>query len=202
MAILFDWYENPVSPDQPKKKRFHPRIAYNGQVDTDEMRSKIQSRCTLNEVDVTAVLDALSQVMGEELGEGRQVHLDGIGYFVPTLTCTEPVTLETKRKSTKVKLKNITFRPDKALRSEIGVLKVKPLKLRNLTKKRLTDDEVKQKVVNYLRKNEFITRSVVQSICGMTRTTATRQIRRLCEENVLVNKGLQKQPIYFLKEKE
>ena len=130
--------------------------------------------------------------MGRELGEGRQVHLDGIGYFVPTLTCTEPVTLETKRKSTKVKLKNITFRPDK----------VKPLKLRNLTKKRLTDDEVKQKVVNYLRKNEFITRSVVQSICGMTRTTATRQIRRLCEENVLVNKGLQKQPIYFLKEKE
>lgn len=99
-------------------------------------------------------------------------------------------------------MKNITFRPDKALRSEIGVLKVKPLKLRNLTKKRLTDDEVKQKVVNYLRKNEFITRSVVQSICGMTCTTATRQIRRLCEENVLVNKGLQKQPIYFLKEKE
>ena len=75
MAILFDWYENPVSPDQPKKKRFHPRIAYNGQVDTDEIRSKIQSRCTLNEVDVRAVLDALSQVMGEELGEGRQIHL-------------------------------------------------------------------------------------------------------------------------------
>ena len=123
-------------------------------------------------------------------------------FYEFALTCTEPVTLETKRKSTKVKLKNITFRPDKALRSEIGVLKVKPLKLRNLTKKRLTDDEVKQKVVNYLRKNEFITRSVVQSICGMTRTTATRQIRRLCEENVLVNKGLQKQPIYFLKEKE
>ena len=71
MAILFDWYENPVSPDQPKKKRFHPRIAYNGQVDTDEMRSKIQSRCTLNEVDVTAVLDALSQVMAGSSGRHR-----------------------------------------------------------------------------------------------------------------------------------
>lgn len=67
-----------------EEKKIPPRIAYNGQVDTDEMRSKIQSRCTLNEVDVTAVLDALSQVMGEELGEGRQVHLDGIGYFYPT----------------------------------------------------------------------------------------------------------------------
>ena len=104
------------------------------------------------ETDVLAVLDALSHFVGRELGEGRQVHLDGIGYFVPTLTCTGTGgATETKRKSTKVKLKNITFRPDKALRSEIGVLKVKPLKLRNLTKKRLTDDEVKQKVVNYLR---------------------------------------------------
>ena len=177
MAILFDWYENPKTKDkQGEELTLHPRIKLNGSTTTDELRRHIQEYCSL--------------------------HLDGIGYFVPTLTCTEPVTLETKRKSTKVKLKNITFRPDKALRSEIGVLKVKPLKLRNLTKKRLTDDEVKQKVVNYLRKNEFITRSVVQSICGMTRTTATRQIRRLCEENVLVNKGLQKQPIYFLKEKE
>jgi predicted histone-like DNA-binding protein len=183
MAILFDWYENPKTKDkQGEELTLHPRIKLNGSTTTDELRRHIQEYCSLTETDVLAVLDALSHFVGRELGEGRQVHLDGIGYFVPTLTCTEPVTLETKRKSTKVKLKNITFRPDKALRSEIGVLKVKPLKLRNLTKKRLTDDEVKQKVVNYLRKNEFITRSVVQSICGMTRTTATRQIRRLCED--------------------
>ena len=24
MAISFDWYENPVSPDKPEEKRFHP----------------------------------------------------------------------------------------------------------------------------------------------------------------------------------
>ena len=39
-------------------------------------------------------LDALSHFMGRELGEGRQVHLDGIGYFRPTLTCTEPVKVD------------------------------------------------------------------------------------------------------------
>ena len=63
MAISFDWYENPVSPDKPEEKRFHPRIIASGQIDTKDLRSRIQSRCTLNEVDVTAVLDALSQVM-------------------------------------------------------------------------------------------------------------------------------------------
>ena len=128
MAILFDWYENPVSPDQPKKKRFHPRIAYNGQVDTDEMRSKIQSRCTLNEVDVTAVLDALSQVMGEELGEGRQVHLDGIGYFYPTLTATEEIAADTPRRNMKIKLKAIRSRSEQKLKTTIGLIKVKHLK--------------------------------------------------------------------------
>lgn len=54
MAISFDWYENPVSPDKPEEKRFHPRIIANGQIDTKDLRSRIQSRCTLNEVDVTA----------------------------------------------------------------------------------------------------------------------------------------------------
>ena len=52
MAISFDWYENPVSPDKPEEKRFHPRIIANGQIDTKDLRSRIQSRCTLNEVDV------------------------------------------------------------------------------------------------------------------------------------------------------
>lgn len=116
MAISFDWYENPVSPDKPEEKRFHPRIIANGQIDTKDLRSRIQSRCTLNEVDVTAVLDALSQVMGEELCEGRQVHLDGIGYFYPTLTATEEIAADTPRRNTKVKLKGIQFRSDQKLK--------------------------------------------------------------------------------------
>ena len=30
-------------------------------------------------------------MVGQELGDGRQVHLDGIGYFHPTLKCIEEV---------------------------------------------------------------------------------------------------------------
>ena len=183
MAILFDWYENPVSPDQPKKKRFHPRIAYNGQVDTDEMRSKIQSRCTLNEVDVTAVLDALSQVMGEELGEGRQVHLDGIGYFYPTLTATEEIAADTPRRNMKIKLKAIRFRSDQKLKNSIGLIKVKQLK-KNFHSSKLSEVEID------MQRRDF------QSLCGMVRSTAMIHIRRICQEGKLQNLGLRNQPIY------
>ena len=200
MAILFDWYENPKTKDkQGEELTLHPRIKLNGSVTTAELRRYIQEYCSLTKTDVSAVLDALSHFVGRELGEGRQVHLDGICYFTPALTCTEPVTLETKRKSTKVKLKGINFRPDKALRSEIGSIKVSPLKMRTLNKKKLTLDEIKLRIVNFLKTKDFLTRSDVQTICGMTRTTASRTVKQLCDEGVLENRGLIKQPVYFLK---
>ena len=182
MAILFDWYENPVSPDQPKKKRFHPRIAYNGQVDTDEMRSKIQSRCTLNEVDVTAVLDALS-------------HLDGIGYFYPTLTATEEIAADTPRRNMKIKLKAIRFRSDQKLKNSIGLIKVKQLK-KNFHSSKLSEVEIDMLLKEYFSTHQMMQRRDFQSLCGMVRSTAMIHIRRICQEGKLQNLGLRNQPIY------
>ena len=200
MAILFDWYENPKKANaQDEELVLHPRINLNGSTTTAELRRHIQARCSLTETDVTAVLDALSHSMGEALAEGRQVHLDGIGYFRPVLTCTEPVTLKTKRKSTKVKLKGIHFRPDKTLRSEIGTIKVKPLKQRNLQKEKLTGKEIDKRLAEYFLTHDFMTRTDFQMLCNMTRTTAVRCIRQLCEAEKLENRGAKKQPIYCLK---
>ncbi|MDU3626607.1 MAG: HU family DNA-binding protein [Bacteroides caccae] len=177
MAISFDWYENPVSPDKPEEKRFHPRIIANGQIDTKDLRSRIQSRCTLNEVDVTAVLDALSQVMGEELCEGRQVHLDGIGYFYPTLTATEEIAADTPRRNTKVKLKGIQFRSDQKLKNSVGHIKIKQMK----------------RIIHSPKLSE---RSDFQDITGMVRSTAMIHIRRLRTKGKLLNIGIPSQPIY------
>ena len=115
MAILFDWYENPQSSEQQgEENALHPRLRLNGKMSTAQLRARIQKRCTLTETDVIAVLDALSHAMGEELADGKQVHLDGIGFFRPNLVSTEPVTEKTKYKNTKVKLKGIVYRPDQA----------------------------------------------------------------------------------------
>lgn len=195
MAILFDWYENPVSPDEPQKKRLHPRIAYNGKTDTNEIRRRIQMRCTLNEVDVAAVLDALSQVMGEELGEGRQVHLDGIGYFYPALTCTGEVAADTPRKNTKVKLKAIRFRADQKLKNSFGYLKIKQLK-DNSHSAKLSEVEIDMLLKEYFSTHQMMNRRDFQYLCGMLRSTAMIHIRRICKEGKLQNIGLANQPIY------
>ena len=195
MAISFDWYENPVSPDKPEEKRFHPRIIANGQIDTKDLRSRIQSRCTLNEVDVTAVLDALSQVMGEELCEGRQVHLDGIGYFYPTLTASEEIAADTPRRITKVKLKGIQFRSDQKLKNSVGHIKIKQMK-RIIHSPKLSETDIDSRLRKYFTDHQIMQRSDFQDITGMVRSTAMIHIRRLRTEGKLLNIGIPSQPIY------
>lgn len=195
MAISFDWYENPVSPDKPEEKRFHPRIIANGQIDTKDLRSRIQSRCTLNEVDVTAVLDALSQVMGEELCEGRQVHLDGIGYFYPTLTATEEISADTPRRNTKVKLKGIQFRSDQKLKNSVGHIKIKQMK-RIIHSPKLSETDIDSRLKKYFTDHQIMQRSDFQDITGMVRSTAMIHIRRLRTKGKLLNIGIPSQPIY------
>ena len=195
MAISFDWYENPVSPDKPEEKRFHPRIIANGQIDTKDLRSRIQSRCTLNEVDVTAVLDALSQVMGEELSEGRQVHLDGIGYFYPTLTATEEIAADTPRRNTKVKLKGIQFRSDQKLKNSVGHIKIKQMK-RIIHSPKLSETDIDSRLRKYFTDHQIMQRSDFQDITGMVRSTAMIHIRRLRTKGKLLNIGIPSQPIY------
>jgi len=195
MAILFEWYENPVAPNQSQEEtKLHARITLNGKTGTDRLRRKIQERCSLTETDVSAVLDALSHAMGEE---GRQVHLDGIGYFHPTLTCTEEIKEDTKRKNTKVRLKGIKFRADQELRSEIGNVKLKNIK-HNGHSNKLSDEEIDSRLTIYFSQHHMMTRSDFQRVCGMMKSTIMGHIRRLCGEGKLKNIRLQNQLIYAL----
>ena len=196
MAIQFDWYENPKNSEQQGEKTIlHPRLRLNGKVSTAQLRARIQKYCTLTETDVVAVLDALSHAMGEELAEGKQVHLDGIGFFRPNLVSTEPVTEETKRKSTKVKLKGIVYRPDQILMDEVGKVKVQRTRF-SFHSTKLVNEEIDALLTEYFTTHDFVQRKSFQLLCGMTQTTANRHLRRLCEEGKLINVGLPKQPVY------
>jgi len=149
----------------------------------------------VTETDVVAVLDALSHALGEELAEGKQVHLDGIGFFRPNLTTTEPVTAETKRKTTKVKLKGIVYRPDRVLMDEVGKVKVMRTRF-PFHSSRLADEEIDALLEEYFTTHDFIQRKSFQFLCRMVQTTANRHLHRLCEEGKLKNVGLPKQPVY------
>ena len=123
------------------------------------------------------------------------MHLDGIGYFHPTLKCIEEVTAETKRKNTKVRLKGIKFRADQALKNEVGAVKLKNIKHDGHSSK-LSDVEIDMRLRAYFADHQLMTRADFQQICGFMRSKAMEHIRRLKLEGKIRNIGLPMQPIY------
>lgn len=197
MAINYDWYKNPKITEEEGIIKFHPRIHYNGSTTTAEMRRYIQNSCSLTEGDVDAVLSALSHFVSQELSDGKSVHLDGIGYLSPVLGCTETVTSTTKNKHMKVKLKRIRFRPDKIFMRRMGGINITCIRQNDPLAKRLTDEEIEQKVRSYLQKHDFLQRRDLETLCSLSTSTAKRHLNRLCKTGVLVNRGMRNQPLYY-----
>ena len=99
MTILFDWFKTPGT-NVEGKRTLHARPCFNGTSNTKTIAKRIQERSSLTAGDIIAVLSELNDVIGEELQNGRQVHLEGLGYFAPTLGVNGEVTEELLNKGT------------------------------------------------------------------------------------------------------
>ena len=195
MAILYDWYENPGESDDSEEKGLHPRIFLNGKVGTDKLCRMIHGRSSLSVGDVKNTFEMLAQICGEELREGREVHIEGLGYFAPILRSTQKVTRSTKNKWSKMELKTIGFRPDARLRGELVGAKASRSKYARHSES-LSEVEIDMRLKEYFADHDVMLRYDFQEVCCMTRTTANRHLRRLLEEGKLRNIGKRMQPIY------
>ena len=195
MAILYDWYENPGESDDSEEKGLHPRIFLNGKVGTDKLCRMIHGRSSLSVGDVKNAFEMLAQICGEELREGREVHIEGLGYFAPILRSTQKVTRSTKNKWLKMELKTIGFRPDARLRGELVGVKGSRSKYARHSES-LSVVEIDMRLKEYFADHDVMLRYDFQEVCCMTRTTANRHLRRLLEEGKLKNIGKRMQPIY------
>ena len=195
MAILYDWYENPGESDDSEEKGLHPRIFLNGKVGTDKLCRMIHGRSSLSVGDVKNAFEMLAQICGEELREGREVHIEGLGYFAPILRSTQKVTRSTKNKWLKMELKTIGFRPDARLRGELRGAKASRSKYARHSES-LSEVEIDMRLKEYFADHDVMLRYDFQEVCCMTRTTANRHLRRLLEEGKLKNIGKRMQPIY------
>ena len=197
MSILYDWYENPKETEEGKKG-LHPRPCYNGKLTTEQVAARIHAGCTLTRGDILAVLQALSEVLGNELREGRQVYLRGIGYFRPTLKVDTPIdsSMNLRERSRHVAFKDVAFRMDKQLKAAIGPVQLTATR-HALHSHKLTDEEVESRLLAYFGEHEVLTRRTFQSLCNLTASTAVLRLRALREAGKLKNIGTRTQPMYI-----
>lgn len=196
MAITYDLYTIP-DPQDDENKLYHVRVVPSKPQTPRELEQTIEKRCTLTTTDVHASLIALSDIMKEELLQGRRVHLPGIGYFYLTITAN-PADKENMQKvrAPELKVKSVAFRPEKEL---IGDLKKKakfvPTEDDTQSTKQ-TDISMMGILTNYFADHSELDRGILQRLCGLTRSTALRWLKRLEEEGKLENFGYRYAPRY------
>lgn len=105
--------KNPLKPNEAPK--FYAQIVSNGQEDFKQMTRAVADRCTVTGSDAKAVLDALTTVMIQRLGNGQIVRLADLGSFRISAT-SEGTATEKDFNATKIKKARIIFTPCKELK--------------------------------------------------------------------------------------
>ena len=194
MSIQYEFYRNPNSQGT-KKKRYHARVVPAGRISTDDLAEEIQKECTLTVADVKSVLIALADKMGEHLGEGRKVYLEGIGYFQVNLRCKEEVRTISGIRSENIEFKSVSFRADIDLKKNLKSQKIR--RSRNKPHSMpMTEKEIDEKLTEHFANNPILTRRDFEFLCQQVKSTACRLLRKLVEAGKLKNVSTPRNPVY------
>jgi predicted histone-like DNA-binding protein len=195
MPVFYDFYPTP-NPNEGEETQYHPRTVTNGTCSTAELAARIQQGTTLNAAEVRAVLAILSQYFITAFTESRRVHLEGIGYFQLTLE-GPPTTNPKQYRAENIHPKGVSFRPDRLLKQSIRELNFEIERVRTKRHSALrTEEEIDDILATYFTTHEFLTASTFCVLCGFTRTTAHRHLKRLLAAHKLQNVARASNPLY------
>jgi predicted histone-like DNA-binding protein len=110
---------NPLRPDEAK--RFYAIVRSTGVITLKALGKKITQRCTVNYADTVAILEAVTQVLGNELSDGKIVQFGDFGSFRIGVSSNSS---ETRKKFTTsmIKSRRVIFRPGADLKEVLNNL--------------------------------------------------------------------------------
>ena len=195
MSIEYDFYRNPNSQGT-NKKRYHARVVSSDRISTDELAEEIQNECSLTITDVKAVLIALGDKLAKHLGDGSKVHLEGIGYFQVNLKCKEEVRTTRSVRSEYVEFKSVSYRADNELKKHLRNQKIQRSQTR-IHSREMTEEEIDQKLSDYFKTHDTLTRSQFEVLCTQVKSTAHRILQKLVKDGKLKNVSTKQHPVYM-----
>ena len=195
MSIEYDFYRNPNSQGT-NKKRYHARVVSSDRISTDELAEEIQKECSLTITDVKAVLIALGDKLAKHLGEGSKVHLEGIGYFQVNLQCKEEVRTTRSVRSDNVEFKSVSYRADNELKKHLRNQKIQRSQTR-IHSREMTEEEIDQKLSDYFKTHDTLSRSQFEVLCTQVKSTAHRTLQKLVKDGKLKNVSTKQHPVYM-----
>lgn len=178
MSIHYGFYETEGLKNA--KNELMVRTLTRNLVHSDKLARLIEGRCTLTTADVKAVLDALADIMGEQLLESNRVVLDGIGKFSVSIGGEvkrdkngRPILLHGR-------VKRINFRPAPELMGRMSrATFTTRYSVARHSRKGVTDEEVVEAARMLTARQSFFTVRDFGAELGLTSSTAYRRLQPL-----------------------
>lgn len=127
MAISFKLTgkKNPMTT--PPEIKYYPVAIHDGEVTLDYIAKRVAMRSTISEADCYGALIALTEVIGEELSDGKIVKLERLGSFQVTLQGT-PADSDKDLGKSNIKGARIVYKPSKEMKRTLAKLQFKRMR--------------------------------------------------------------------------
>ncbi len=177
-------------PDKNGKHVKFPRMIINGEADTEYLARMLAHGTTFNRGEIIGLLQGLADVMAHEMGMGKAVKLDGIGRFTPTLALREGKERETgeegerRRNASSIRVGDVNFRADKGFVQDVNAACELERSQRKFVRssKEYTPEQRLKLAQKYLAGHPFMTLDTYTALTGLTRPTASRELKRWTED--------------------
>ena len=170
---------------QTGEQKVYYRLKTNRNIDTPEfVRSLSHAFNGMKEGDIIRVLMATADHLGELLGEGYSVTLNGIGNFKATIGLEEDKELdtldgnETKRNARSLQLKGVNYRADKELIKKASQhCKLEREGIARIHPSPYSKEERLTLALEYLEKHGAMKVANYMELTGLSRTAATLELQ-------------------------
>lgn len=177
--------------DGKGKRKVYPKMMVNRTIGTEELLEKMKDyNNAIPSSVIGAVIDDLGDMLVRMLSMGYNVKLDGIGSFSASLAFIDKKTDELtddddKMAYRKVGVRDVRFVADRSLtdrlRHETELQRAEP-GVNTIRKPQLTTEEHVGKALHIIRDNGFITLGEYATANNISRTTASRELKALTQD--------------------
>lgn len=188
MTAKYDFRKTPKSKEDGEKDHLHPRIVSGGTVSTEKLLEDISHASTFTVGDLEGVLASLTSRILSYLSDGYHVELGKIGYFSASLKA-RPVEEKNEIRSPSIEFDNVNFRASAWFRRHLKgpVQRVSNSGIHYSTE--MDENEYKKRLLQYLDKNAFITRTAYSDLTGRLKNKALQDLKAFTEQGIIERKG-------------
>ncbi len=200
MAINYDFYKT-AGHYANEEKPWHVRPVENGTIETDLIMQRIEQATTLTMPDLKGALDAFVTHIGNNLAEGKGVHVKGLGHFSISIGGEVVLNEEGKPRLRHPAVRSVKFRPEPALLRRLSHVSFTSQEHRGRKSASVDEAELPAILKQLCAGTGFFTTRDFQEKLRLTASTTIRRLQGLRAGGVIENIGSRRYPLYRLCEK-